>query len=102
MLDPPGPPAPQVLLKHKMQTGNIECEDKNNCKCVDGDPQVQRFGKGSSGGYAIFTRYPSEHIKPTCTIASTSRSYVNLYNYIFVFLFLFKLILYFSDAVVLQ
>lgn len=74
MLDPPGPPAPQVLLKHKMQTGNMKCEDKNNCKCVDGDPQVQRFGKGSSGGYAIFTRYPTDHLKASSTLASTSKS----------------------------
>lgn len=77
MLDPPGPPAPQVLLKHKMQTGNMKCEDKNNCKCVGGDPQVQRFGKGSSGGYAIFTRYPTDHLKASSTLASTSKSYCN-------------------------
>lgn len=74
MLDPPGPPAPQVLLKHKMQTGNMKCEDKTNCTCVDGDPQVQRFGKGSSGGYAIFTRYPTDHIKTSSSLASTSKS----------------------------
>lgn len=77
MLDPPGPPAPQVMLKHQMQTGNMKCEDKNDCKCVDGDPQVQRFGKGTSSGYAIFTRYPTEeHLKtcPSSALASTSKS----------------------------
>lgn len=84
MLDPPGPPAPQVLLKHKMQTGNMKCEDKNNCKCVDGDPQVQRFGKGTSGGYAIFTRYPTDHLlKASSTHASTSKSYVTFLNFYF-------------------
>ncbi|XP_050434412.1 uncharacterized protein LOC126841798 [Adelges cooleyi] len=76
MLDPPGPPAPHVLLKHKMQTGNMKCEEKNDCKCVDGDPQVQRFGKGSSGGYAIFTRYPTDQtIKSPHIPASTSKTY---------------------------
>ncbi|XP_025204625.1 protein phosphatase 1D [Melanaphis sacchari] len=74
MLDPPGPPAPQVLLKHKMQTGNMKCEDKNSCKCVDGDPQVQRFGRGTSGGYAIFTRYPTDHhLRASSAHASTSK-----------------------------
>lgn len=72
MLDPPGPPAPQVLLKHKMQTGNMKCEDKSNCNCVDGDPQVQKFGMG---GYAIFTRYPTDHLlKASCALASTSKA----------------------------
>lgn len=74
MLDPPGPPAPQVLLKHNLQTGNVKCEDKNDCECVDGrEPQIQRFGKGSSGGYAIFTRYPTDHhLKSPGTLPSTS------------------------------